>query len=424
MAIRKQRKHSSDLRTKSIRLKLTSQQIIVLETLSNEHRFLYNHLLAFAKTSWFSGKGADFKGIIEEYKKFHKENNLTISSKSAQNTALKLIENIKSFYNLRKKDKTSKFPKNFVSYKNFKTFIIDGNCGVGEFRLKDSIITLYKRKFDLISIKLPSMFCDKLTRKDIISLSFKRDFYNNYFLDIVYSTNLNSLLLDNENYLSIDLGISNIVTCYSNKINNFQIHNSRFFKEEKQTEFLHSKLSKKKRYSKRYNRIKELLNKKHKRISNKNKDFQHKVSRKIIDICSKNSINTIVCGDIKTKRLSNEKTKFKKGLNKSTQGRGTLSRFKRFLKYKSRSSGIVFTLINEAYTSQCNCLTGKREFSSDLSIRKAEIEKNIFIDRDLNSAVNILKRFKVEWSCQIQDLLNLEKMYINQNSDLCMINSL
>ena len=101
---------------------------------------------------------------------------------------------------------------------------------------------------------------------------------------------------------------------------------------------------------------------------------------------------------------------------------GTLGRFKNFLQYKASISGLNFKLINEAYTSQTNCLTGKREFNSDLDIRDVEVIKDIFIDRDLNSAVNIFKRYNDKWTIHLQDLLNLDKMYMNNNSCLYMTN--
>ena len=49
-------------------------------------------------------------------------------------------------------------------------------------------------------------------------------------------------------------------------------------------------------------------------------------------------------------------------------------------------------MVNEAYTSQTNCLTGIRNLNSDLSIRKVNLGHDFIVDRDLNSAVNIVKK--------------------------------
>mgnify|MGYP000729986389 FL=1 len=96
--------------SKKIKLSLNYKQELILNTLSNEHRVLYNFLLEKVKDN------LDFKQINENYKLFRNTNNLTINSKSAQNTSINLINNIKSFLSLKKKDKTARFPRRFKSH--------------------------------------------------------------------------------------------------------------------------------------------------------------------------------------------------------------------------------------------------------------------------------------------------------------------
>ena len=190
---------------------------------------------------------------------------------------------------------------------------------------------------------------------------------------------------------------------------------------------MQSILDKKVKNSKRWRKIKQKWKKLKRKLTNKNKDFQHKLSSQIIDYCKENSIDNIVVGDIQTKKLaSNCKSKT---LNKSTQNRGTLSRFKDFLKYKSKLQGIELKLVNEAYTSQTNCLNGKRELSSALNLREHELEDGLTVDRDLNAAVNIAKKHGALWLVHEDkfdklNLVNLSKKYMNCSSDLCMINNI
>lgn len=254
-----------------------------------------------------------------------------------------------------------------------------------------------------------------LLEKNIATIQFSRE-NKKYYVTITTKENIIPTLEDNNSYMSIDLGVTNIATCYSNKINNIQIQNTRFKKLEHRIELIQSKMDKKKRYSRRYVRVKICLNRSYKKLSNKNKDFQHKVSKKLIDLCIDNDINTLVVGDIQTKSLV---TEYNTGLNKSTQGRGSLGRFKCFLKYKAQKSGLNCKMINEAYTSQTNCLTGKRNLNSALGIREVELEPGSFIDRDLNSAVNILKRYRGKWYVHIQEL-TLDKMYLDSLGNLSM----
>lgn len=397
---------------KSLKIKLYNLSYldkIKLETLSNEHRKLYNFLLEKAKS------GLTFRELTEQSKNFRNQNSLTISAKSAQNTCGSLINNIKSFYSLRKRssDKNPKFPYKFKSWKYFSSFTYDWNNGRGSFKIEDNNLIIQRGLFD---IKLPEIY-SRIADRVVKTITFKRE-DNDYHVIFVYSEKPISLNLNRKTFLSLDLGISKIFTAFSSQGGHFAVLNQKFKKLEKQRDKLQSKLDKKEKFSKRGRRLNYKFKRLSKKIANKNKDFQHKVSKKVIDYCKQNNIGTLIVGDIRTSKL---KSKIK-GLNKSTQSRGTLSRFKTFLEYKSKEVGIDFQKVNEAYTSQTNCITGKREFDSDLKVREVWVLKSLKIDRDLNSAVNIAKKVKGIWFIQFENwektLHNFQEMYMNYNSDL------
>lgn len=392
------------MKSLKVRVKLSYLDKLKLNTLSNEHRVLYNFLLENAK------HGINFKDLHYLSKNFKHSNNLTINAKSVQNTSRMLINNIKSFYALRKKnpDKNPKFPYKFKSWKYFTSFMYDFNNGCGGFKVKNNILYIQKK---LLQIQLPEI-CKTLT-KNIKTITFKKE-DNKYFIIFVYAENKKHMDLNRDNFLSLDLGLTQIFAAYNSTGYNFSIQNKQFKKLEKQIKFIQSNLDHKQKNSKYWKKFKHRFNRLSKKLSNKNKDFQHKLSKSVIDYCKENDIGTLIVGDIKTSKLI---IKYNKGLNKSTQGRGTLSRFKTFLEYKAKNEEMDFYKVNEAYTSQNNCITGKREFSSNLSIREVEILPNIKIDRDLNSAINIAKKVKGKWLPHFEDLnFNLHKMYMNDHS--------
>jgi len=169
------------------------------------------------------------------------------------------------------------------------------------------------------------------------------------------------------------------------------------------------------------------IQKKQRKISNKRTDYLHKTSKHIVDYCFHNQIDNIICGDIQTKKLKTDKEQMKKlsfkdrrsahSRNKSTQNEGLLSRFKGFIQYKAENRGIKFILVNEAYTSQKNCLTSERNLSSALDVREVELEKGFMVDRDLNSAVNIAKKYGALWTVHPfskYSLLNVKEMSFNE----------
>jgi len=131
-------------------------------------------------------------------------------------------------------------------------------------------------------------------------------------------------------------------------------------------------------------------------------DFQHKSSRNIVNYCLENNIGKLIVGDINVKSVINKDNYRINGLSKST---GNLGRFKKFLEYKSKNLGIEFILVNEAYTSKINCLTGNIEFDSSLNNREFFYE-GMVIDRDVNSCINIIKKSGI-WLSQdsVKDLL-------------------
>jgi len=408
------------MKSLKIKLNLDYRQKLVLETLANEHRKLYNFLLDKAKNESI----IDFSELNELYKDYRLENNLTINSKSAQNTCKSLINNMKSYYALKKKDDSYKFPHRFKGFEFFCTFTLDWNKGNGGFKLNKNVLSISLNSYNnRLYFELPKIFDKDFINEDTIkTVTFKREDENNYFVIFVYSEKQSNLNLNEQKFISIDLGINQIATCFSNIIDPLSIENSKFNNVERRIEKLQSLRDQKKKKSNKYIKMNKKFKKIKRKLTNKRKDFQHKVSTKIIDICKENDIGKLIVGDIETKKLVHN---YMHGLNKSTQNSGALSRFKSFLEYKSKSANIDFHKVNEAYTSQMNCLTGKREFNSDLSIRKVTICENIVIDRDLNSAINIAKRDKAIWLSQINDwlsnkLANHQKMYVDCYSNLHM----
>jgi putative transposase len=406
-----------------IRIRPDHYQKICLETLANEHRLLYNHLLKGAK------EGLGFKEINERYKSYREAQSLTIQSKVAQNTSRMLINSIKSFYSLKKKDKSAKFPFRFKSWKQFQTINYDWNSGNGGFKFdEDGSVSMTLDRKSRVAFKMPNIVSKKgVNALTVKTLSIKRDDRFDeprYFFQFTYSEKPSNNNLNKENFISIDLGVSQIATAFSNTVKNFSIQTNRFRNIERQKEHVQSLRDRCKKGSRRHKKLTRAFRKLCRTQSNKNIDFQHKVSRKIVDHCVANDVGTIIVGDIKTKKLPKSK-KSSRGLNKATQNQGTLSRFKTFLAYKSKSAGIDFHLVNEAYTSQLNCLTGKRDFSSDLSIREVEIQEGVKIDRDLNAATNIAARIMGEWFIHTQNLIDylsgFDKMFVDHSSQMRMI---
>ncbi|MGB9929754.1 MAG: RNA-guided endonuclease InsQ/TnpB family protein [Methanosarcina sp.] len=108
--------------------------------------------------------------------------------------------------------------------------------------------------------------------------------------------------------------------------------------------------------------------------------------------------NTIIVGDLKIKNMAQSKKlrgKKKKDMNRSTQNQGYLSRFIEFLAYKAELIGKKVIKIDESYTSKTCCVCGKLH-DMPLWKRNMECDCGNSIDRDRNSAINIMGNFLLQ----------------------------
>ena len=383
---------------------------------------IYNECLDLLK------ENLDFKDLSKVTK--GKSKTTGLHSKHIQNTSREVINAVKSYLAKKKNDKSARFPK---LHREYSPIIMDINLSSKTVEVVNSEtgeVTLEKKYYPGGGFKLEGK------KINFTSIGFELDLSECSYYDtelINYET-LKQIVIKidenkridcifvfsekkqekefNKNFLSIDLGVSSIASCYSNKIDCLKIQTKRFKGLEKTIDELKSKRDKKKKGSRGYRKLNKTIKRKQTKLTNKRKDYLHKTSKTIVDLCILNGIDNIICGDIKTKELKKD---YKTKLNKSTQNEGLLSRFKGFLKYKAENKGLNFLLVNEAYTSQTNCLTGERELSSNLNIREVELSPGFIVDRDINSAVNIAKICGDLWLSHIFEknrLLKIQKMNI------------
>ncbi|MFQ6120987.1 MAG: RNA-guided endonuclease InsQ/TnpB family protein, partial [Methanosarcinales archaeon] len=120
---------------------------------------------------------------------------------------------------------------------------------------------------------------------------------------------------------------------------------------------------------------------------------QHKLSNKIVN---NTKANTIIVGDLDVKKMAQSKKngnrKAQKSLNRATQNTGTLSRFVRFLAYKAERIGKTIIEISEKNTTKTCCACGKKH-NMTLYDRVMQCDCGNVIDRDRNSAINIMIRY-------------------------------
>lgn len=140
----------------------------------------------------------------------------------------------------------------------------------------------------------------------------------------------------------------------------------------------------------------EHLNSVCKRLCNRRnaqiKDTLHIQSKTLADM----NYKTIVVGDLSVKQLMSTTgtNKKKKGIRKSFH-ESAIERFVKMLTYKCLARHNEVITLSERWTTQTNSLTGKLfKKNVELNDRVVWLNEAICIDRDLNAAMNIMRRYE------------------------------
>ena len=216
---------------------------------------------------------------------------------------------------------------------------------------------------------------------------------DSYVIEVVYNVEDRPQLKSNRSYFAIDLGVNNLATVTSNKIDYKPfIINGRPLKSinqyyNKQLAYYKSKLS-----GNRYtsHKIKRLTNKRNNKIN----DYLHKASSLIVNKMCQEDIRCLIIG-------KNDKWKQEVNIGKANNQNFVNiphSRFIDMLKYKCERVGIKVVLVNENYTSKCSFLDNESVEKHDIYDGK-RIKRGLFqskegklINADVNGSYNILKK--------------------------------
>lgn len=390
---------------KKIRIYPTKEQVDVLWELSDKCRIVYNFALnnrqdAYEKEGR-SVKYTEQQNKLPDFKKRNPEFK-SVYSKTYQGILKKLDGSYNSFFGHQKNGNKKARPPNFKG-RNYLMTIPYNQSGFHIWRNYISFshsVNDTELVFDIgdlakgLRIKQAEIVNDnpyKARGKFYICLTYDVDVKNTYF--------------DNNIYQAIDLGITKIVTAINTDGKFFEV------KTPRPDNYWNSKIDtaksrrdhcigKKKgsRKSRRFLRIARTVTKMSRKKANQVKDFQHKLSKTMVE---NTKANTIIVGDLSVQQMAQpkvkdgvkqKKTKQKKGQNRSTQSLGNLGRFVQFLTYKAELLGKLVIRIDEKNTSKRCCYCGKKhDMPTKERVMLCDCGNNI--DRDRNSSVNIMLRY-------------------------------
>lgn len=398
------------MKTYTIRLFPSQEQILQLNKLSNIRMDVWNTLIGIQQKEYELNKTIyrkfDLINLLPNLKNTIKPEWKELNAKAIQTIATEVSQSYLSFFTLIKKDKTARPPKQKELGKyHTLTFNQSGwSFREGKFTI-NQIPFNYKTNLTNIS---------ELNIKEI-RVKFKD---NKWLCDIVVNdkNEYQDEKLVKTKVLSIDLGLKNLGTGVDNKGNVIILKNkskkiNQYF--SKQIDNVKSKLSKKEKGSKNYEKLNRVKKKLYSKKNSQIKQTLHIQSKTLVNM----NYKTIVVGELTIKSLMNSEgvNKNKKGIRKSF-GESNIDMFLQFLKYKSQNNLIDVIKIDEKYTTQLNSLTGKM-FKEKVILKDRIVKLNdkVEIDRDLNSAINIMKRYYDNHLASMTEPLDYFSVIMNFN---------
>ena len=288
-------------------------------------------------------------------------------------------KSLKNYYKNKSKFKCLPKPPKYKN-KNSKSIVLFTNQNS---RIKEGFLYFHKlAKIQQVKTKVKK---EQLQQVRIIPK------LGHYIVEVVYKKEKQICkILDDKLYLSIDLGVNNLITTSNNADLQSFIVNGKIIKYinqyyNKKKAKLHSFIGNK--------GISNRLNKLELKRNNKITDYLHKSSRFIVNYCIQNNIKNIVIG-------YNEGWKQEVNIGKKNNQKFVSIPYLKLIRqiqYKSEEVGINVILHEESYTSKCDALECEK-IKYHKNYKGKRIKRGLFqgtkslINADVNGSLNILRK--------------------------------
>lgn len=347
----------------NFRIYPTKEQIIAINKSIGCKRFVYNYFLGLANENKYSSynKYSSELTNLKRDKTFLKEPDKF----ALQNSLRDLDDAFKRFFN--KQNKYPKFKKKNKGVQSYRTNFTNNNIEILKTHIKLPKIGKVKtnKKVDVENIvKINSATIKKVVDK--------------YYVSVQVEYNHTPKFKTSKKTIGVDLGISD----YAITSDGTKYANPKSFKQyEKKLAKLQRKASRCVKDSNNQKKLYKQIAKLHHHIANSRRDFQHKLSKKLI---SENQ--TIVIESLKVKNmLKNRK------LSKHIQD-CAWSQFVELLEYKANWNDrvIIKVATNFPSSQRCSSCGYINKAVKDLSVREWSCpDCNSKHDRDINASKNL-----------------------------------
>ena len=372
------------LLSKSTLYKPSEAEFLVLDAMSYSAAKLWN-IGNYEKKNYASLGLTSFPDWYYQKKALKDEKHYKmLPSQTAQEVLSVLQKSWKSYFVLSKtkgikNPHPPRYKHDFVefSYLDKAIKVVDGGIRLSLSKnLKQYLLDNENLEIQYLWFK--SEYFDQFLDKNIKQIRFLKE-KDKYRIIVIYEIATPHQKVDNGNYLFIDVGINNLMTCIDTKTNKSFIIGKKYLTF---TQYFYKKIAyyqsinalqqtaKGIKYPKVSKRVSNLFKKKNNSVN----DYIHKVTAYITKYCENNNINTVVIGDIKNIRKNSNLG------NVNNQKLHSLP-FKKIydkLEYKLKLRGIRLIKQKETYSSQCSPKT--IEVSKTYAVKANRKQRGLYVD--------------------------------------------
>ena len=370
------------IKTRSFKLKLSHHDFKLVQNHSIESAKCWNDIIKIAKDYYDINKKWISKFDIQPLIKGQYE----LHSETVQGLTDIFNANRQTIAQLRRNgDKKAKYP-----YKEKHFFMIPFKTHVIKQTETNLRLTLHSKCYLNISISnLPKIRTTQLV------------WNNGYYLFYTFD----ELVIDTygTKTCGIDLGEVHSIAMTTEEGNSLIISNRlgrsiKRYRNKKLGSFSEA-IHRCTKYSRKWRKLVNSKNEMKIKTKNQLRNLYHQTTRKAIDFAVSNNIGEIVCGNPKGVGKNTKKNKTNSSKNRQKLSQAEFGTLKQYLKYKAESKGIIFSLVNESYTSQTcpACSTRKKPTGRNYSC-----ECGFKAHRDIVGAFNILRK---KYQCELVDFV-------------------
>ena len=339
--------------------KLTKEELLILRELSHTAKSLYNEALYNVRQHFFNtGEYLNYYGNYKELK--NSVNYKLLNSNMSQQILKEVDGSFKSFFSLLKMKQSGKYDDkvkipHYLDKDAYSTLVIGFVRIVDNNKLVIPYSNVYKANHSPITITIPPQLVNTKIKEIRIIPKLNASYFE---IQYTYEANIEKVKLSSHKYISIDVGVNNLVTAITSNGSSFIIDgrylksiNQWFNKRNSYLQSIHMKQlhfkgdSSKIAYTNNQNK---LLDKRNKRIN----DYLSKTARFIINYCLDNDIGSIVLG-------YNPEIQKKSNIGKANNQSFVslpIGKLKDKLTYLCELYGINLILQEESYTSKASFL--------------------------------------------------------------------